>query len=167
LPLLTTHPTQAQDMSSDQRKRFNLKLNKLGRLGSTTDADGNFRYKHPYETEILHMTYPDATLQFAEPIPYLPVDTTTATWVDTYEGVLEMLEELRGAKEIAVDLEHHDFRSYTGLVSLMQISIRTKDWVVDTLKPWRHRLEILNEVFTNPNIIKVHLARTGDTTTRY
>lgn len=66
-----------------------------------------------------------------------------------------MLEELKIATEIAVDLEHHDARSYIGLVSLMQISIRQKDWIVDTLKPWRQDLQVLNEVFADPKIIKV------------
>lgn len=66
-----------------------------------------------------------------------------------------MLAELRTAKEIAIDLEHHDTRSYIGLVSLMQISTREKDWIVDTLKPWRQDLQVLNEVFTDPKIIKV------------
>lgn len=88
---------------------------------------------------------------------YQPVETTVATFVDTYEGILEMLEELKGANEIAIDLEHHDFRSYVGLVSLMQISTREKDWIVDTLQPWRHKLEVLNQVFTDPSIIKVSL----------
>jgi exosome complex exonuclease RRP6 len=75
--------------------------------------------------------------------------------VDTYEGVLEMLKELKTAKEIAVDLEHHDARSYVGLVSLMQISTRGKDWIVDTLKPWREELQVLNDVFADPKILKV------------
>ena len=66
-----------------------------------------------------------------------------------------MLTELKKAKEIAVDLEHHDNRSYIGMVSLMQISTRDKDWIVDTLKPWRRRLECLNEVFADPGIVKV------------
>ncbi len=66
-----------------------------------------------------------------------------------------MLSELKTAREIAVDLEHHDTRSYIGLVSLMQISTRDKDWVVDTLKPWRKQLQMLNEVFADPNILKV------------
>jgi exosome complex exonuclease RRP6 len=66
-----------------------------------------------------------------------------------------MLAELRTAKEIAIDLEHHDARSYIGLVSLMQISTREKDWIVDTLKPWRQDLQVLNEVFTDPKILKV------------
>ena len=66
-----------------------------------------------------------------------------------------MVAELKTAKEIAVDLEHHDTHSYIGLVSLMQISTRDKDWVIDTLKPWRDELQVLNEVFADPKILKV------------
>lgn len=119
------------------------------------NTDNFFRYRHPYETEILQLKYPDAVYQKADPIPYLPFETTSATFVDTEEGVLEMLEELKTATEIAIDLEHHDTRSFVGLVSLMQISIRNKDWIVDTLKPWRQNLQVLNEVFADPKIIKV------------
>lgn len=122
---------------------------------TTLNENGTVQYKHPYEAEILGMSYPESLYQTAEPIPYQPVETTSATWVDTYEGVLEMLQELKSAKEIAVDLEHHDYRTYVGLVSLMQVSTREKDWIVDTLQPWRHKLEVLNEVFTDPSIVKV------------
>jgi Ribonuclease D len=101
------------------------------------------------------LKYPPEVFQCREPIKYQPIETTTAIWVDTWEGVLEMLEELKKATEIAIDLEHHDFRSYNGLLSLMQISTREKDWIVDTLVPWRHKLEILNEVFADPKIVKV------------
>lgn len=104
----------------------------------------------------MQLQYPDAIYEKADPILYQPADSTTATFVDTYEGVLEMLAELRGAREIAVDLEHHDTRSYVGLVSLMQISTRERDWIVDTLKPWRQDLQVLNEVFADPKIIKVN-----------
>lgn len=114
-----------------------------------------FRYRHPYETEISQLKYPNAVYQTADPIHYLPVEGTSATFVDTPEAVQEMLEELKNAKEIAVDLEHHDARSYVGLVSLMQISTRNKDWIIDTLKPWRQDLQVLNEVFADPDIIKV------------
>lgn len=124
-------------------------------LVKVKDENGTEQYKHPYETEITEMEYPDRVYKAAEPIPSQPVDTTKATWVDTYEGVLDMLKDLKKADEIAVDLEHHDFRTYTGLVSLMQISTREKDWIVDTLKPWRQQLEVLNEVFADPSIIKV------------
>jgi exosome complex exonuclease RRP6 len=119
------------------------------------NANKLYSFSHPYESEILQSKYPDFVYEEAKPILYQPVQSTTATWVDTYEGVLEMLEELKKAKEIAVDLEHHDTRTYAGLLSLMQISTREKDWIVDTLKPWRHQLEVLNEVFTDPTILKV------------
>lgn len=118
-----------------------------------------FRYHHPYEAEITQLKYPESVYTKSEPIRYLPAETTSAVFVDTEEGVLEMLEELKTATEIAVDLEHHDARSYVGLVSLMQISTREKDWIVDTLKPWRQKLQVLNEVFTDPKIVKVALTQ--------
>ncbi|KAI1120218.1 ribonuclease H-like domain-containing protein [Nemania abortiva] len=124
-------------------------------LATFEDETQSIQYKHPYESEILSLEYPEAVFQSKEPIPYLPFESTTATFVNTFDGVLEMLEELKGATEIAIDTEHHDFRTYTGLLSLMQISTREKDWIVDTLQPWRHKLEVLNEVFADPNIIKV------------
>ncbi|KAF4986689.1 hypothetical protein FDECE_15825 [Fusarium decemcellulare] len=124
-------------------------------LNITPNETGIPQYQHPYEHEIVRMEYPTRVYQTAEPVMYQPVDTTEATWVDTYEGVLEMLEELKKADEIAVDLEHHDFRTYIGLVCLMQISTREKDWIVDTLQPWRHKLEVLNEVFADQKIVKV------------
>ncbi|TEY78795.1 hypothetical protein BOTCAL_0045g00110 [Botryotinia calthae] len=141
LPLLKTKP--------------HAKVSLEDSLGMITNEYDQKQYKHPYETEILQLQYPSAMYEKAEPIKYLPVESTSATFVDTYEGVLEMLEELKGATEIAVDLEHHDTRSYVGLVSLMQVSTREKDWIVDTLKPWRQQLQVLNEVLADPNIIKV------------
>ncbi|KAM0561754.1 hypothetical protein ACHAPJ_002923 [Fusarium lateritium] len=133
----------------------NAKISLEDSLNVVPNETGTPQYQHPYEHEIVRMIYPKRVFKEAEPIMYQPVETTQATFVDTYEGVLKMLEELKGAKEIAVDLEHHDFRTYVGLVSLMQISTREKDWIVDTLQPWRHKLEVLNEVFTDPNIVKV------------
>jgi exosome complex exonuclease RRP6 len=158
LPLLLLPPTPStpEGLSKSQRDRFRKHMKKFKTVGSTIgETDNLFRYRHPYETEILHLIYPEAVYKKADPVPYLPVDTTSAVFVDTLEGVLEMLEELKTATEIAVDLEHHDTRSYVGLVSLMQISTRNKDWIVDTLKPWRQNLQVLNEVFADPKIVKV------------
>jgi exosome complex exonuclease RRP6 len=113
------------------------------------------RYEHPYKTEIEQSAYPAAAYVSTEPVRFTPPAANPAIFVDTEEGVWDMLAELRLAKEIAVDLEHHDAHSYIGIVCLMQISTRDKDWIVDTLKPWRENLQILNEVFTDPKIIKV------------
>ena len=69
-----------------------------------------------------------------------------------------MLAKLRQAKEIAVDLEHHSYRSYAGFVCLMQLSTRQEDWIVDTLVV-REELAELNEVFTDPEIVKVSVSQ--------
>jgi len=121
------------------------------------------RYRHPYGKEISVSKFPPATYVKAEPIPSRPYDdTTSAIFVDTPEAVVTMLAELRQAKEIAIDLEHHDAHSYIGIVCLMQISTRDKDWIVDTLKPWREDLQVLNEVFADPAILKVFHGSTSD-----
>lgn len=74
-----------------------------------------------------------------------------------------MLEKLKVASEIAVDLEHHDYRSFGGFVCLVQISTRDEDFVVDTLS-LREELIVLNEVFTDPNIVKVFHGAESDIT---
>ncbi|KKY18420.1 putative exosome complex exonuclease rrp6 [Phaeomoniella chlamydospora] len=119
-------------------------------------------FDHPYAPEIADYSYPQATYKFADAITFTPPQESEAIFVDTEEGVNEMLEELQQADVIAVDLEHHDAHSYVGLVSLMQISTRGKDWIVDTLRPWRERLQVLNEVFTDPKILKVFHGSTMD-----
>ncbi|KAI1756172.1 ribonuclease H-like domain-containing protein [Xylaria castorea] len=147
------HDTSPWKPILTQKPHATLPLDKS--LVTFSDESQSTQYKHPYETEIHSLEYPEAIFQRKDPISYLPFESTTATYVDTFDGVLAMLEELKGANEIAIDTEHHDFRTYAGLLSLMQISTREKDWIVDTLQPWRHKLEVLNEVFADPSIIKV------------
>ncbi|KAJ1929727.1 exosome nuclease subunit [Tieghemiomyces parasiticus] len=109
---------------------------------------------HPYAHEITHLDYPATLFEAREPLPYHPFDTTTATWVDTADGVTAMLAKLREAPELAVDLEHHSHRSFQGFTCLMQISTRDEDFLVDTLAVREH-LQTLNEVFADPQIVKV------------
>ena len=61
----------------------------------------------------MNLKYPELAHQKRDPIPYTPIDSTAATWVDTFEGVELMLAELKEAQEIAVDLEHHEKRTST------------------------------------------------------
>lgn len=121
-----------------------------------------YRYDHPYATEIEKSSYQEAVYTIAEPLLYTPPTENEAIFVDTKEGVEKMMSELRNAPEIAIDLEHHDTHSYVGIVCLMQISTRRKDWIVDTLVPWREDLQILNEVFADPKILKVFQGSTMD-----
>ena len=112
------------------------------------------QYYHPYKTEIEQLKYPESLYTTKAPIDYLPFEGTSATYVETKEAMMEMLSELKKAPEIAVDLEHHNERSYIGIVCLMQISTRTQDWIVDTIK-LRDELHVLNEAFADPKIVKV------------
>lgn len=66
----------------------------------------------------------------------------------------ELQQHLSSVDEIAIDLEHHNYRTYQGITCLMQISTRTKDFIVDTLLLKQH-LHILLPAFTNPIITKV------------
>ncbi|BAO42352.1 exosome complex exonuclease RRP6 [Kluyveromyces marxianus DMKU3-1042] len=111
-------------------------------------------YPNPYEYEIENQKYDDSILVPREPIPSRDWDNTTAIWVDTVEELTKMIEVLKKSKEIAIDLEHHDYRSYYGIVCLMQISDRENDWIVDTIA-LRDDLKVLNEIFTDPGVVKV------------
>ncbi|KAK9457713.1 ribonuclease H-like domain-containing protein [Dipodascopsis uninucleata] len=118
-------------------------------------------YQNPYTYEIENAPYPPSVMRLGEVIEPPPLESSTAKWIETKEDFSSMLSDLRDSSEIAVDLEHHDHRSYIGFVCLMQISTRTQDYVVDTLQ-LRDELQALNEVFTNPNIIKVFHGSTFD-----
>lgn len=111
-------------------------------------------YKQPYEYEISHCEYPEWILSPCDPVPFAPWETTTAKWIDTVEGLNEMVEDLKREPVIAVDLEHHDYRSYYGILCLMQISTRNQDYIIDTLI-LRMELKVLNSVFTDASIVKV------------
>ncbi|KAF9189342.1 exosome nuclease subunit [Haplosporangium sp. Z 767] len=109
---------------------------------------------HPYEYEITHLDYPEHMFEARPEQLYLPFETTSAIWVDTEEALKDMCRTLEMQREIAIDLEHHNYRSFQGFVCLMQISTRDQDYVVDTLE-LRGSLHLLNQSFTDPNIVKV------------
>jgi exosome complex exonuclease RRP6 len=110
--------------------------------------------KHPYHYEITNFQHPSRMFQPSTPVAPKSFADTPFTWVDTPAAFASMLDALRRAPEIAIDLEHHDYRTFGGFVCLMQISTREEDWIVDTLA-LRDELEELNEVFTDPNVVKV------------
>eukprot|EP00271_Cylindrocystis_brebissonii_P001154 TRINITY_DN11463_c0_g1_i1.p1 TRINITY_DN11463_c0_g1~~TRINITY_DN11463_c0_g1_i1.p1 ORF type:complete len:411 (-),score=101.18 TRINITY_DN11463_c0_g1_i1:284-1516(-) len=77
-------------------------------------------------------------------------------FVDSVEALEAMAVKLRVAKEIAVDLEHNSYRSFQGLVCLMQVSTREEDFLVDPLGFLHDKIgPMLGEVFANPAIVKV------------
>lgn len=111
-------------------------------------------YLHPYEIELTKFEPNAEQLKASSPTEAAVLETTSLTIVDTEVQLKDMLRELREAKEIAVDLEHHFYRSFQGFTCLMQISTRSKDYIIDTLA-LREELHVLNEVFTDPRVVKV------------
>eukprot|EP00727_Mastigamoeba_balamuthi_P002511 m51a1_g12257 putative exosome component 10 (939) ;mRNA; f:172070-175724 len=119
------------------------------------DAKPASAFPHPYEHELQTLAYEDWQLSEAQSEPaYAPLGATPCTWVDSAEQVDALVAALRAARVVAIDLEHHDYRSFQGFTCLMQISAGGQDWVVDTLA-LRSRLGPLNAVFTDPAVVKV------------
>ena len=71
-------------------------------------------------------------------------------WLCDYLGK----ENRAKIKEIAVDMEHHSYRSFLGFTCLMQISTRTDDFLVDTLKLRAH-MHRLSDIFTDWTLTKI------------
>lgn len=111
-------------------------------------------FPQPYEREILESEYPSSVYRHQPPIPSLPWNSTKPIWVDTPEKLEKMIESISDAKELAIDLEHHNYRSYLGITCLLQLSDRKNDYIIDAIA-LRTDLQPLNKIFTNPNIIKV------------
>ena len=83
-----------------------------------------------------------------------PLENHTYEFITTEERVDVLVGKLKEASEIAIDLEHHNYRSYLGFTCLIQISINGHDYIIDPLCVG-HCLHKLLDPFTNPNIIKV------------
>ncbi|KAG2365124.1 ribonuclease H-like domain-containing protein [Suillus spraguei] len=103
---------------------------------------------HPYYYELTHPTFP--THIFC-------TDVSKLVYVSTPSALLSMAIKLKAAKEIAIDLEHHSYRTYRGFLCLMQISTREEDFIIDLLVPSvRDSISnTLGEIFSDPEIVKV------------
>ncbi|NXD29298.1 EXOSX protein, partial [Spelaeornis formosus] len=112
------------------------------------------KFAHPYQYELEHFSPPDGVLRKPELQMYRPIEETPCHFITTLDELVELNEKLMTCKEFALDLEHHSYRSFLGLTCLMQISTRTEDFIIDTLE-LRSDMNILNETFTDPAIVKV------------
>lgn len=129
-------------------------LRPLAVLPEYDEDDNVVSFLHPYELEIEKFEPSDEQLIKVEPIEPENMDKFPYIYVDTVEKLKSMLDDLMKVNELAVDLEHHSYRTFQGITCLMQISTRSKDFIVDTLT-LRDDLHILNEVFTRPSVVKV------------
>ncbi|KAK8794410.1 hypothetical protein JH06_1619 [Blastocystis sp. subtype 4] len=122
---------------------------------SLDELESDGLYSNPYLYELNNLVYPDWERTLPEIVTKPRSENATPLIVvETEDGMKSLVEELMKEKSIAVDLEHHNFRTYQGFTCLLQISTRTSDYLVDVIKA-RDFVWLLNEVFTNPHIMKV------------
>lgn len=86
--------------------------------------------------------------------PVKRLEDTELVYITTRIQLDTMISDIEEAGEVAIDLEHNDFHSYRGITCLVQLSTRTKDYLVDPFEVFKH-LHLLNRITTNPSIIKV------------
>lgn len=117
-------------------------------------SDDGSTFIHPLE-KCSFLDFVDENVSDLEPVKPPPIECTPFTLVEEVKDLKELAAKLRGVDEFAVDLEHNQYRSFQGLTCLMQISTRTHDFVVDTLKLRIHIGPYLREVFKDPTKKKV------------
>jgi len=145
-----------------------------GREGGREEG-GETESPHPYETEIRNFSYMLWQLQVPGEDevelqkPLALEESGAVTLVDTVEKLKEMVQVVReeleeegregggGEKVIAVDLEAHSMRSFQGMVCLMQLSTRKRDFLIDTLEGEVRREvgPLLLDLFTDHTVVKV------------
>lgn len=145
--------TAVQPPPSPRMTALERHLSTIARAEHSDEA----KLPHPYADEIAAVSWPDSTFKMRKPQRHRSMDDTPLIKIETAHELREMITEIKGTcvgKEIAVDVEHHDLRSYHGFVCLVQISTRSKDFLVDPFGIFEE-MHWLNEIFTDPNIVKV------------
>lgn len=140
--------------SQPQDENISLAITHLIRQSREYSADDQNIYAHPYQCELDGLQYGLEQLQEDEPQKFSPFPPEACQVLTAKMDLLDVIDHLKTCKEFAVDLEAHSYRSFQGLTCLMQISSRTRDFLIDTLA-LRSEIYRLNEVFTDPEIVKV------------
>ena len=114
---------------------------------------------HCYQEELKALEY--TSWQLAAPTSKPPKiiheNEPSATWIDTPEALQELTTRLETGKirEIALDLEAHSYRSFDGMICLIQITFGKENFLIDPFPLWDHLTEALGPVLANPEIVKV------------
>ena len=85
------------------------------------------------------------------------LEETQLTYVDSLLALQALARELSTAREIAVDLEAHSYRSFQGFCCLMQLSTRDADYLVDVLALRQFIGYCLGPIFADAKVGTHHL----------
>uniref|UniRef100_A0AC34QGP7 HRDC domain-containing protein n=3 Tax=Panagrolaimus sp. JU765 TaxID=591449 RepID=A0AC34QGP7_9BILA len=105
---------------------------------------------HPYDYELETFEIPDRQKQKLESVKLKSLDDVDFQMIDSKEGLVGLIEKLNAVQMFA----HHNYRTFLGLTSLIQISTEDTDYVIDPFPIWGE-MGLLNEPFTNPDILKI------------
>jgi exosome complex exonuclease RRP6 len=136
------------------------KLDKLSKIEQDLFDENLDLLENPYLYEIEQFEPNEQDLASIDHISKpISIELATYKYIETVEDLAWLCDYLgkenrSRIREIAVDLEHHSYRSFLGFTCLMQISTRTDDFVIDTLK-LRSDMHRLNEIFTDWTLLKV------------
>lgn len=117
-------------------------------------SEDGLRFIHPLE-KLSVLDFVDRSIDDILHVKPPPVEVTPFKLVEEVKDLKQLAAKLKTADEFAVDLEHNQYRSFQGLTCLMQISTRTDDFIIDTLKLRIHVGPYLREVFKDPTKKKV------------
>ncbi|KAF7456621.1 3'-5' exonuclease domain-containing protein [Cryptosporidium felis] len=109
-------------------------------------------------------------LSYSPPKLYLPLSNTPLTFISELDELKRMIDEILISMEsyysestanersdpflLAIDVEHHSNQSFKGFVSLIQLSTRNHDYIIDPFNIFGS-LHILNDLTANPKILKI------------
>ena len=116
---------------------------------------------HPYESRLSSFKPEEWRLKSRVPRPLLPLEDSKFILVDTQVLLDEMVARMNKENEVGGTLECHSYRTFHGICCLLQISTRTEDYIIDTIA-LKGCLNVLNEIFTDTNVLKVMHRATRD-----
>ncbi|CAG9462096.1 unnamed protein product [Pedinophyceae sp. YPF-701] len=150
--------TPVQLARIERRKRKKKQKKAANNAGDASPGE------HPFAALIAEVTergpleweYQEAAASHA---PHKPPPTSRrqAVLVECAAALHAAVRSLAGKRQVAVDVEHHAFRSYYGLVCLVQLSDGQTDWVIDTLVPEVRAAmgDALRPLLASPDVVKL------------
>lgn len=95
-------------------------------------------FEHPYQVE-LDLYHPPSEVIGPDPTPPAyptPLESTRFTYIDSEAQIDELVKHLNYVKELAVDVEHHSYRTYQGMyIAVFNMTMQIKCCILKILRP--------------------------------